>query len=165
MSNSYDEQVIPTLAKNKHLPVTENSAEDLDKAVSPDTSDQKTKAGSDAGIFMTEDQKIMVEPWNTIFGSDSIKKLFSKKFSDKEKGLQECENILKSSTCNKTRDTLKVSCQVANKAIQDKLLAVNLKGIGLLETTFAMHANLQFEGSAQLVSRIIFGELFAKVGD
>lgn len=165
MSVAYDDQAIPTLAKNKPLPATENSTEDLEKVMSLDTSDLETKAGKDATIFMTEDQKIMVEPWNTVFGSDSIQKLFSKKFSDKEKGLQECENVLKSSACIKTRDTFKVSCQVANKAIQDKLLAVNLKGIGLLETTFTMHLDLQFEGSAQLASRIVFGELFAKVGD
>ena len=29
----------------------------------------------------------MVEPWIAVFGNDSIVKLFSKKFVDKEKGL------------------------------------------------------------------------------
>ena len=84
----------------------------------------------------------MVEPWNAVFGADPIKKLFSKKFSDKEKGLLECENLLKGQSCPKTRETLKVACQVSCKAVQDKVLAVSVKGIGLLETTFAEHADL-----------------------
>ena len=51
---------------------------------------EETKAKdeeSSATIFMTEDQKIMAEPWIEVFGKDPITKLFSKKFSEKEKGL------------------------------------------------------------------------------
>jgi len=95
----------------------ERSQDDFPKAVSPDTREQKPNSGGDSAIFMTEDQKIMVEPWNIVFGSDSIKLLFSKKFTSKEKGLLECETALKSSACVKTKETLKVSCQVSSKAI------------------------------------------------
>lgn len=107
----------------------------------------------------------MVEPWITVFGNDAIIKLFSKKFADKEKGLQECEMFLKDSSVEKTKETLRISCLVVQKAIQDKVLAVNVKGITLLETTIAEHCDLNFEGSAQLVSRTLFADLFSKVGD
>ena len=46
---------------------------------------------SDSKIFMTEDQKIQAEPWIAVFGQQTIARLFSKKYSDKERGLQECE--------------------------------------------------------------------------
>ena len=59
----------------------------------------------------------MVEPWNAVFGRDTIVKLFSKKFADKEKGIQECEAVLKDSDSAKTKETLRVSCLIANKAI------------------------------------------------
>lgn len=81
----------------------------------------------------------MVEPWNAVFGAESIKLLFSKKFQDKEKGLQECENVLKSPNFIKNKETLKIACLVANLAIKDKFLTVNLKGISLLETTLMEH--------------------------
>ena len=64
-----------------------------------------------------------------------------------------------------------MSCLVVDKAIQDKVLAVNLKAISLLETTLSEHADalavsdLTFEGSAHLVSRILFSNLFAKLGE
>ena len=90
----------------------------------------------------------MAEPWGAVFGSDSIKRLFSKKFSDKEKGLQECENVLKDASCVKTKETLRISCLVVCKAINDKVLAVNVKGITLLETTLAEHIGETYEGSA-----------------
>ena len=66
---------------------------------------------------MTEDQKIMVEPWITVFGNDPVKQLFSKKFSEKEKALCACEEKLKDPSFKKTRDTLKVSCHVVCRAI------------------------------------------------
>ena len=119
---------------------------------SGDGVDQKAAAANNPSeIFMTEDQKIMVEPWNAIFGSAAIVKLFSKKFSDKEKGLQECEQVLKDASFAKNKETLRISALVVCKAIKDKLLAVNLKGISLLETTLAEHTDVNFEGSAHLV--------------
>ena len=45
------------------------------------------------------------------------------------------------------------------------MLAVSVKGIGFLETTLAEHSELQFEGSQALVSRVLFNDLFNKVGD
>lgn len=114
---------------------------------------------------MTEDQKIQVEPWIAVFGKDTILKLFSKKFSDKEKAIQECEDVLKSKTCTKSKETLKVACLVVNKTIQDKVMAVTVKGISLLETTLCEHADEQFDGSASLVMRILFSNLFARIGD
>ena len=56
-------------------------------------------------------------------------KLFSKKFSEKEKAISLCEEALTDPACNKTRETLKISCLVVNRAIQDKVLAVSVKGI------------------------------------
>lgn len=55
--------------------------------------------------------------------------------------------MLKSETFKKNKETLRVSCLVANLALNDKLLAVNLKAIALLETAFVEHTHLQFEGS------------------
>ena len=107
----------------------------------------------------------MVEPWVAIFGKDAIFKLFSKKFTDKEKGLQECEEVLKDSQLIKTKETLRIASLVVCKALKDKVLAVNLKAISLLETILAEHAEVNFEGSAHLVQRILFGDLFSKVGD
>ena len=108
---------------------------------------RRQESSSDS-IFMTEDQKIMVEPWNAVFGRDTIVKLFSKKFQDKEKSLQECEVVLKSANCVKSKETLRISCLVSCKAIQDRVLAVNVKGISLLETALAEHSHLVFDGSA-----------------
>ena len=43
---------------------------------------------------------------------------------------------------------------------------MNVKGISLLETTLAEHAHVSLgEGSTLLVSRVLFNDLFAKVGD
>jgi len=44
-------------------------------------------------------------------------------------------------------------------------MAVTVKGISLLETTLSEHAGEQFDGSASLVSRILFSNLFARIGD
>ena len=60
---------------------------------------------------------------------------------------------------------MRISCLVVSKAIQDKVLAVNVKGISMLETTITAHSELNYDGSAHLVSRILFSDLFAKVGD
>ena len=73
--------------------------------------------------------------------------------------------MLKDSSLEKTKETLRVACLVVCKAIKDKVLAVNLKGINLLEAILVEHSDLIFDGSAHLVQRILFGDLFAKVGD
>ena len=73
--------------------------------------------------------------------------------------------MLKDVNFEKNRETLRTSCLVVCKAIQDKVLAVNVKGISMLETTIAEHSKVSFDGNAQLVSRILFSDLFAKVGD
>lgn len=44
-------------------------------------------------------------------------------------------------------------------------MAVTVKGISLLETTLSEHADEQFDGSASLISRILFSNLFARIGD
>lgn len=73
--------------------------------------------------------------------------------------------MLKSPDFENNRETLKIACHVANLALKDKFLAVNLKGIQLLETMLIEHSTLQFEGSGQLVSRTLFNDLLQKVGD
>ena len=73
--------------------------------------------------------------------------------------------MLKDTNLEKTKETLRISCSVVAKAIQDKVLAVTVKGISFLETTLSEHSHLIFDGSAQLVSRILFSDLFEKVGD
>ena len=98
--------------------------------------EEEEKEAGDAGqndveekIQLTQDQKILVEPWIAVFGRDPIMKLFSKKFSEKEKAIGLCEDALKDPACKKTRETLKVACLVVSRAIQDKVLAVSVKGI------------------------------------
>lgn len=73
--------------------------------------------------------------------------------------------MLKDENKEKSKETLRISCLVVSKAIQDKVLAVNVKGISMLETTITSHSELTYDGSAHLVSRILFSDLFAKVGD
>ena len=77
----------------------------------------KTETNAKVSVKLTQDQKLMVEPWIAIFGEESIHKLFSKKFQEKEKGLQECEAVLKDSTKEKSRETLRVSCLIVHRAI------------------------------------------------
>ena len=87
--------MIPALVKNKandqfsdeKKPLMEEDP-NLGGIVIPDGEETKAKdEESSATIFMTEDQKIMAEPWIEVFGKDPITKLFSKKFSEKERGL------------------------------------------------------------------------------
>jgi hypothetical protein len=53
-----------------------------------------------------------------------VTKLFSKKWVVKEEGLGECEHKLTNGDGIYTRETFRVSCHVAQKAISDKIAQV-----------------------------------------
>lgn len=78
---------------------------------------QNKSRGAAEKIFMTEDQKIMVEPWIAVFGKEVIEKLFSKKFADKEQAINECDEFMKSNRFRGSKDTLKVACSIVNQAV------------------------------------------------
>ena len=44
-------------------------------------------------------------------------------------------------------------------------MAVSIRGMAMLETTLTVHKEVSFEGCASLISRILFTNLFARVGD
>lgn len=79
--------------------------------------DDAADAQTTEKIFLSEDQKLMVEPWITVFGRDPVYKLFSKKFAEKESGITMCEEALKRPDLAKTRETFKVACLVVSRAI------------------------------------------------
>ena len=83
----------------------------------------------------------------------------------KEEGLGECEQTLMSPDCARSRETFKAACQVASRAISDKIFQITQKGLNLLETAITQHSELAFEGSTQFVARILFNDLFNKIGD
>ena len=76
-----------------------------------------------------------------------MQKLFAKKWTTKEEGLGECEQVLKSPNCARTKETFKAACQVANRAISDKIFQITQKGLALMETALTQHSELVFEGS------------------
>lgn len=79
--------------------------------------DDAADAQTTEKIFLSEDQKLMVEPWIAVFGRDPVYKLFSKKFAEKESGISMCEEALKRPDLAKTRETFKVACLVVSRAI------------------------------------------------
>ena len=107
----------------------------------------------------------MAEPWFAVFGEEPVKKLFAKKWATKEEGLGECEQILMSPDCARTKETFKAACQVASKAISDKIFQITQKGLSVMETALTQHSDLAFEGSTQFVARTLFHDLFHRIGD
>ena len=100
-----------------------------------------------------------------MFGEQPVKKLFAKKWTVKEEGLDECEQILVSLDFARTKETFKVACYVADKAISDKIFQITQKGLSLLETALKQHSDLTFEESKQFVARVLFNDLFHRIGD
>ena len=107
----------------------------------------------------------MADPWIAVFGEKPVKKLFAKKWAVKEEGLGECEQVLVSPDCARTKETFKAACQVANRAISDKILQITHKGLNLLEMALTQHSDLAFDGSMQFVARTLFHDLFLRIGD
>lgn len=74
-----------------------------------------------------------------VFSEETVTKLFSKRWVVKEEGLGQCELKLTNGDGNYTRETFRVSCNVAQKAISDKIAQVVQKGLNLLETNLRVH--------------------------
>ena len=116
-------------------------------------------------LKMTQDQIQMAEPWIAIFGEEPVKKLFGKKWVTKEEGLGECEQFILSQECDLSKESFKAACQIASRAISDKIFQITWKGLSLLESTLTTHSDLTFEGGTSFVSRTLFQDLFHRIGD
>lgn len=156
--------------KKMAKPMRSAVPQDIDEQVIP-AARNRGMAPEDGGIIAGEDNRQqeaedivgdnikLAEPLIPIFGESTIKKLFSKNWSNRENALIEAEEMLSS---DPSPDTVTAALGVAVQGIKDKIGQVVLKTFDLLNAVLASHqepapsdANFYIdEVASQLVNRV-----------